>query len=94
MGSCEGGCAPHSSADDDRRYRSRKELEEWLGRDPIDRFKGVLVEGKLATEAELDAMAAEAEASVRDALEWAQAQPYATEHDALRHVYADPGAEV
>src|SRR5262245_13925855 len=27
---------PHSSADDDRRYRTRKEVEEWAKKDPVD----------------------------------------------------------
>lgn len=33
---------PHSSSDDPTRYRPSKELEEWKGKDPIERFKAFL----------------------------------------------------
>ncbi|KIX84586.1 thiamine pyrophosphate-dependent dehydrogenase E1 component subunit alpha [Thermus filiformis] len=33
---------PHSSADDDTRYRSREEVEEWRRKDPIPRFRRFL----------------------------------------------------
>jgi 2-oxoisovalerate dehydrogenase E1 component alpha subunit len=36
---------PHSSDDDDRRYRSQEEVEEWRRKDPILRFRSYL-EGK------------------------------------------------
>src|SRR5207302_5230651 len=41
---------PHSSDDDDRRYRTRKELEEWMKKDPIDRFKQYLLEQGVLSE--------------------------------------------
>ena len=39
---------PHTSSDDDRRYRTRAELEEWIKRDPIDRFRKRLRGGRHA----------------------------------------------
>jgi 2-oxoisovalerate dehydrogenase E1 component alpha subunit len=86
--------APHSSADDDRRYRSRKELEEWLSRDPIDRFRQVLLDEKAADEAEFEEIAASVDAEVKDALDWAQEQPFATPDEALQHVYAAEAVSV
>src|SRR5207245_8224022 len=35
---------PHTSDDDDRRYRSRQEVEEWTKRDPLVRYEGWLKE--------------------------------------------------
>jgi 2-oxoisovalerate dehydrogenase E1 component alpha subunit len=80
---------PHSSADDDRRYRSRKELDEWLSRDPIDRFREVLIDASVAGQVDFDDIAAAVDTEVKDALDWAQAQPFASPEEALEHVYAE-----
>jgi 2-oxoisovalerate dehydrogenase E1 component alpha subunit len=40
---------PHSNADDDRKYRSVEEVEQWRGRDPIPRFEQYLLEHAIAT---------------------------------------------
>jgi 2-oxoisovalerate dehydrogenase E1 component alpha subunit len=80
---------PHSSDDDDRRYRTRSELEEWMKRDPIDRFRKYLSEeGVLSAEraAEIDQRV---EAEIREAIEQAQAAPDPLPEDALKHVYAE-----
>ena len=42
--------SPHTSSDDDRRYRPRTELEEWIKKDPIDRFRKRLFEDGELTE--------------------------------------------
>ncbi|MGQ0669005.1 MAG: pyruvate dehydrogenase (acetyl-transferring) E1 component subunit alpha [Actinomycetota bacterium] len=39
---------PHSTADDDTRYRSEAEVETWRARDPIERYLRFLLESKLA----------------------------------------------
>src|SRR5215210_5720628 len=40
----------HSSDDDDRRYRERKEIEEWRQKDPIVRFERYLMENDIIDE--------------------------------------------
>ena len=65
---------PHSSSDDQRKYRPADELEEDLARDPIPALKNWLVERNLATEEELDAMDAQVKQEVDDAAVWAEAQ--------------------
>ncbi len=42
---------PHSSSDDPTRYRPAAEVAEWKRRDPIERFRGFLLEGGHADEA-------------------------------------------
>jgi 2-oxoisovalerate dehydrogenase E1 component alpha subunit len=80
--------APHSSADDDRRYRTRAEVEEWASRDPLDRFRLYLEgEGILSDEAAGE-MRARAEAEVQDAVAYAEAQPAPEPSSALDHVFA------
>jgi 2-oxoisovalerate dehydrogenase E1 component alpha subunit len=83
---------PHTSSDDDRRYRTRAELEEWIKRDPIDRFrKRLLEEGTLTDEAD-EAIRAEAKREVAAAVEAAERAADPAPTDALLHVFADEAA--
>lgn len=79
---------PHSSDDDDSRYRSKDELKGWLARDPIDRSRAYLLELGV-TEAELEAMRTEIAADIERAIEEAEAEPDPRPEDTLRHVYAE-----
>jgi len=79
---------PHSSDDDDSRYRSKDELKDWLARDPIDRSRAYLLEHG-ATERELEAMRAEIAADIERAIDEAEAAPDPRPEDTLRHVYAE-----
>jgi 2-oxoisovalerate dehydrogenase E1 component alpha subunit len=83
---------PHSSDDNDRRYRTPEEVEEWRRRDPIDRFKSyLLAQGILDEEADT-ALRARIKAAVDAATEEAQRAAAPDAGDLLRHVYADPPA--
>lgn len=78
---------PHSSDDDDRRYRSREEVEAWRKQDPIERFKHELLKAGILTEA-LDAEIREGVArEVDDATEFAEQSPSPPPESALLHVY-------
>jgi 2-oxoisovalerate dehydrogenase E1 component subunit alpha len=83
---------PHSSDDDDRRYRSREELAEWMKKDPIDRTKRYLIEHEALTEEEDEALRKEVEEIVRDAVDYALGQPMPEPETALQHVYAEETA--
>lgn len=65
--------APHTSNDDDRRYRSREEVEEWRRRDPIPRLLAYLKEHGLIDDARAEAMKAEADRVAREAAQQAEA---------------------
>ncbi len=41
--------ADHTTADDATRYRTEKEVKEWIRKDPIDRFRKYLLKNKLWT---------------------------------------------
>jgi 2-oxoisovalerate dehydrogenase E1 component alpha subunit len=83
---------PHSSSDDDRRYRSREELAEWTKRDPIDRHRTYLEENGVLDAAGADELKARADAEVKEALALAESQPDPAPESAYRHVFADGGA--
>jgi len=80
---------PHSSSDDDRRYRSRAELEEWAKNDPLDRYRKYLEEHGLLNEEGAQALRARAEAEVQDAVDYAESQPFPAVEEALTHVFHD-----
>jgi 2-oxoisovalerate dehydrogenase E1 component alpha subunit len=79
---------PHTSSDDDRRYRTRAELEEWIKRDPIDRFRARLFEEATLSEDEDRNWRAEAKREVVDAVKSAEAAADPSPEDGLRYVFA------
>lgn len=79
---------PHSSSDDDRRYRTRKEVEEWAKKDPIDRFRAYLTDAGILTEEKDKQLRQKAEDEVQEAVRFAEEAPDPPVEDALRHVYA------
>ena len=80
---------PHSSDDDDTRYRPKAELEEWTRKDPITVFRERLIEDGVFSEDELSALDAQATEDVRDATQWALAQPDPKPEDALGFVFKE-----
>jgi len=79
---------PHSSADDDSRYRPKGELEMWrTQRDPITRFRNFLVDKKLWDDDKEQALQAEIKAQVASALAEAEASPAPEPLTVLDHAY-------
>jgi pyruvate dehydrogenase E1 component alpha subunit len=68
-------------------YRPKEEVEEWLKRDPIARFKARFLEVKTITEEEADKIEQEVVAAVDDAVKFALESPYPEPEEALEHVY-------
>ena len=79
---------PHSSADDDRRYRTRKEVEEWAKKDPIDRFASYLTDQGILEEEKDRHLRKQADDEVQEAVRYAEEAPDPPIEDATRHVYA------
>jgi 2-oxoisovalerate dehydrogenase E1 component len=65
---------PHSSSDDQRKYRPAQELADDLARDPIPALKAWLIERNFATAEELDEMEVAVKKSIDADAEWAEAQ--------------------
>ncbi len=84
---------PHTSSDDDRRYRPRAEVEEWARHDPLDRFRERLLESDAITEEEVEQWRQEVRLVVDQAVEAAEAAPDPTPESALRHVFFEAGAD-
>jgi len=80
---------PHTSDDDDRRYRSREEVEEWTGKDPLVRYRNWLKENDVADEAKLDSLHEHAAREVDEATEQAEKAPTPKPESALDHVLVE-----
>lgn len=81
--------APHTSSDDDRRYRPRAELDEWIKRDPIDRFRTRLLDEGSMTSDEDVALREQIKREVAEAVQSAESAPEPAPEAALRHVFAE-----
>jgi 2-oxoisovalerate dehydrogenase E1 component alpha subunit len=80
---------PNTSNDDDTRYRSREEVDEWRQRDPLGRLRAHLLEQGATSEDDVAMLERELREQVVDAAAWAEAQPDAQPEDALLHTWAD-----
>ena len=80
---------PHTSDDDDRRYRSREEVEEWEKNGPLVRFRTWLEENGVASKGEIDESEAKATAEIDAATEYAEAAPTPDPATAMRHVFVE-----
>jgi 2-oxoisovalerate dehydrogenase E1 component alpha subunit len=78
---------PHTSDDDDRRYRAREEVAQWKERDPILLLKDSLIEQELWDEDRDQALRQELFDEVTKAQKAAEAAPDPVAEEALRHVF-------
>jgi 2-oxoisovalerate dehydrogenase E1 component alpha subunit len=80
---------PHSSDDDDRRYRTRAEVDGWLKKDPLPRFQQWLEENGLLNHRALEEMQQRAATEVDEATEYAENAPKPGPESALDRVVAE-----
>ena len=72
-------------------YRTREEEQEWAKKDPIMRLRKHILENKIQTEKQLDAIEKRIEDEIEDAVEYARRAPSPAPSDALKHVYYEGG---
>src|SRR5256886_11682867 len=78
---------PHTSDDDDSRYRTKQEVDERRAKDPVKRaFAYLLAAG--TTEQQLQSIRTQLAADIERAIPHAQSQPYPRPEHAPTHVYA------
>ncbi len=80
---------PHSSDDDDTRYRPKAELEEWTKKDPVTTFRDRVVSEGVFPAEDLEEIEKRVEEEVREAAQWALMQPDPAPEDALGFVYKE-----
>jgi 2-oxoisovalerate dehydrogenase E1 component alpha subunit len=77
----------HTSEDNQLKYRTKEELAEAAGHDPIVRFTRWLVERRWITAEEAAAVEAECDREASDAADWAEEQPDPLPEDALKNLF-------
>jgi 2-oxoisovalerate dehydrogenase E1 component alpha subunit len=78
----------HTSEDNHLKYRTKEEIAEASGHDPIARFAAWLVERGWISAKQADSLQAECDQEASDAADWAEQQPDPVAEDALTNVFA------
>ena len=73
---------------DPAKYRPKEEVEEWLRKDPIERFKEKLLQTSFLLEAEIQQIEKKVSAEIEEAVEFAIESPHPSPEEALEDVYA------
>jgi pyruvate dehydrogenase E1 component alpha subunit len=77
------------SRSDRQLYRTREEIKEWRGKDPIPRFAKRLIQANMLTEDEQESIRDHAYQNIQDALVYAEASPEPDVTAIMEGVYAD-----
>ncbi|MFB6080389.1 MAG: pyruvate dehydrogenase (acetyl-transferring) E1 component subunit alpha [Haloferacaceae archaeon] len=80
----------HTTADDPTVYRDDAEVERWRKLDPIPRLERFLRETGRLDDERVDAIGAEVEGIVSDAVEAAESTPRPEPGEMFEHVFAEP----
>src|ERR1700686_1772950 len=78
----------HTSEDNHLKYRTKEEVAEASGHDPIERFRAWLIERGWINAEQADEIQAEYDREASDAADWAEQQPDPVPEDALTNVFA------
>lgn len=81
---------PHTNSDDPTRYRTARDVEHWMRRDPIERLEKYLVSEGALSEAARAEIAQAAEALAADTRAALAEEPDADPLALFDHVYAEP----
>ncbi|MDQ1266293.1 MAG: 2-oxoisovalerate dehydrogenase component [Bacteroidota bacterium] len=80
---------PHSSSDDQRKYRPEDELNNAkVQKDPIKKLSDYLIENNLASAKELELLRESVKQEIEEAVEWASSQPDPKPEDSISNLYA------
>ena len=69
-------------------YKTKEEVEEWMKKDPIPRFRKKLIEMQALTEREADEIHREMEEEIEKAVKFAEESPFPDPEETLEDVYA------
>jgi len=80
---------PHSSSDDQRKYRTEDDLAEDRKRDPLTILEDECVKEKFISTKEFEKIRSDIETQVDEDTKWAEAQDHPDLDTALDHIYSD-----
>ncbi|MBI1770301.1 MAG: dehydrogenase E1 component subunit alpha/beta [Bacteroidetes bacterium] len=79
---------PHSSSDDQRKYRSEEDLADDRGKDPLPRFEKYLISNNIVSGSDLKKLQEEVLERIDRAAETAEAEPQQDPNNLLKYVYS------
>ncbi|MCH7495578.1 MAG: dehydrogenase E1 component subunit alpha/beta [Candidatus Marinimicrobia bacterium] len=82
---------PHSSSDDQRKYRPEEELAADIANDPIEKLKDILLQSKVLTEEEEASLRESVLETVNKAVEYAESREESESDTAFRFVFDESG---
>ncbi|PWJ55293.1 pyruvate dehydrogenase E1 component alpha subunit [Dyadobacter jejuensis] len=77
------------SMSDPQKYRSKEEVEEYKHRDPIEQIRAIILENKMATAEELDAIDKKVKGVVAESVKFAEESDFPDPSEAYTDVYAE-----
>ncbi|MER3497689.1 MAG: pyruvate dehydrogenase (acetyl-transferring) E1 component subunit alpha [Chitinophagaceae bacterium] len=78
------------SISDPQKYRSKDEVEEYKGKDPIQQVLKTIYENKMATEEQIREIDQRVDKIVQEAIRFAEESPWPDDSEVLKDVYVDP----
>lgn len=76
------------SMSDPAKYRSKEEVEEYKQRDPVEVVKRTLLDKKMATEKEIEAIGKRVDDKVEESVKFAEESNYPDPSEAMKDVYS------
>lgn len=77
------------SMSDPQKYRTKDEVAEWQGEDPIEKVLKTIMDNKLATQKQIDAIQAKVKDVVAESVKFAEESPLPEAHELFEDVYSD-----
>ncbi|MFZ2905962.1 MAG: pyruvate dehydrogenase (acetyl-transferring) E1 component subunit alpha [Cyclobacteriaceae bacterium] len=78
------------SMSDPAKYRTKEEVEDYKQRDPVEVVKRTLVERKLATDKEMEAIESRVNQQVEESVKFAEESVFPNASEALTDIYQEP----
>jgi pyruvate dehydrogenase E1 component alpha subunit len=77
------------SMSDPQKYRTKDEVEDFKGKDPISQVLNTIMENKLASEAQIQKIQEEVKATVEESISFAEESPELEPHELYEDVYME-----
>jgi pyruvate dehydrogenase E1 component alpha subunit len=77
------------SISDPQKYRSKEEVDEYKGKDPIQMVLKTILDNNLASQGEIDAINSRVDAIVAESVKFAEESPWPDDSEVLKDVYVD-----
>jgi pyruvate dehydrogenase E1 component alpha subunit len=77
------------SISDPQKYRTKEEVDEYKGKDPIQMIRKTILDGKMATEKELNDIDKRIDGVVNQSVKFAEESPWPDDSEVLKDVYID-----